>query len=464
MGACHEKHKVISYPRTQCRYVSEEKAKEFPMMLNRIAVFDDLAPFVKSITNADIQRVWKDKKVVNTKEVEKESHDALLPTSNYPDLASMTDAEQKICNMIYRRLLAQFLPASVENKVSLLIRHGDRDFAASGKSVLEQGWRKLYRDAKDKFIPELETGQNITAKKMEAKEKVTTPPKRLTQSTLIAAMQNIANQIEDKDLKKSLADSKGIGTPATRASIITDIMKRGYVEEKKNALYITANGKNYVESMAEIDILSPVFAAVMDTEIKKIQRGESVYEDTYQKILSDLRNVCSQIDQIKGCQQASKYTCKKCGDHLTESKWYYKCSSCDFKVPKIFCGKQITPEMLDVMYSGKMTPRYMFKKKDGKTFAAKLKLTEEGIELDFSSGIICPYCGKEVRVNCGGVFCDCGLKVFNPIAGKKLSENDVKKLLKNGRLPKSGGFVSKAGNTFSAALVLKDKTIAFDFS
>ena len=146
--ACHEKHKVISYPRTQCRYVSEEKAKEFPMMLNRIAVFDDLAPFVKSIINADIQRVWKDKKVVNTKEVEKESHDALLPTSNYPDLASMTDAEQKICNMIYRRLLAQFLPASVENKVSLLIRHGDRDFAASGKSVLEQGWRKLYRGSK----------------------------------------------------------------------------------------------------------------------------------------------------------------------------------------------------------------------------------------------------------------------------------------------------------------------------
>lgn len=464
----YEVHKVISYPRTQCRYVSSEKAKEFSMMLSHMDVFPELAPYVKNITEADIRRVMSDKQVVNNKEVEKESHDALLPTSNRPVVDGpngLNEREYNICCMIFKRLLSQFLPALIENKVVYTIQHGDRNFIAKGKTVEDQGWRVLYKQMKDQVLPNLNEGDPITAEKMGPIKKVTTPPKRLTQATLLAAMKNIANLIEDKELKKSLAQSQGIGTPATRAAIITEIIKVGYVKEEKKGLYITDTGKRYIESLNGMDIVSPIFAAEMDTKIKKIQRGEASYESTYQEIVDDLKRICKAVEQMpkksRGSQETS-YPCLKCGSKLREQKFSYNCPECDFKIPKQICGHIVDDKQLQIMYKGKSTAAYTFKKKDGTTFHGRLKLTKDGIAFDFSSGIQCPYCGKEMNSNRGGVFCECGVKIFNPIAGKKLTDTDIKKLLKNKRLPKMNGFKGKNGS-FSASLVLEDKAVKFKF-
>lgn len=232
----YEKHKVISYPRTQCRYVSYEKSKEFPRMLANMTVFESLKPFVEKITSDDIKRVMGDKRVVNNKEVEKEAHDALLPTTKKPNFDEMTKDEINVCFMIYKRLLSQFLPDLAEDKTNLLILHDDKYFVAKGKTVVNQGWRILYGQAKENYIPMLNEGDTVNAKSINFKERKTSPPKRLTRGTLGTAMENIANQIEDKDLKKSLAESKGIGTTATRTKIISDIIERGFVADKKKRI------------------------------------------------------------------------------------------------------------------------------------------------------------------------------------------------------------------------------------
>lgn len=466
----YEKHKLISYPRTQCRYVSSEKAKEFPHMIKLMSVFEDLKPYAESITQEAIMTVYKDKNVVNDKEVQKESHDALLPTSNRPDLGKLNEDEKKICHMIYTRLLAQFLPKLEEDKTIMVIRHDEQyDFIARGKTVINLGWRNLYGKLKDNIIPNLGEGMDISASEIGPKEGITKPPKRLTESTLLAAMENIASQLNDPVLKKAMAESKGIGTPATRATIIKDIIDRGYVEKKKDGLYITNMGKRYIDSIKELDIISPVFAATLDTKIKEVQRGEADYDDIYSEILNNLRKMIRQVEDMEARVPTVDVGCPKCGTKFRNTQYSYLCPDCGFKISKNICSKLISEDILKTICSGKVTPSYSFKKKNGDTFNAMLKLGEENLEFVFGSGINCPYCNNMVKLNKGGLFCDCGVKLFRKMGSKVFNDAELKKLLQTGTLKKVNGFVSKNGNEFTPDIILakneNDEIIAtFDTS
>lgn len=455
----YEKHKVISYPRTQCRYVSTEKAKEFKMMLSHMSVFNDLAPIAKTLDDGKIKNILNDKQVVNDAEVQKESHDALLPTSNRPDLSAMTEDEKKICHMIFKRLLAQFMNKLTEDKTELLILHGERTFSAKGKIVVDPGWSVLYmKNAKDSVIPPVEKGDLITAKSILPQEKNTTPPKRLTQTTLINAMQNIASQIEDKELKKSLADSKGIGTPATRASIISEILKAGYAEERKNGLYITQAGKDYIKCVESLDITYPVFAAQLDTEMKKVQRGEADFQMVMNRIIQELKNMCSQIGKLEQKSYQAESTdsqCPICKTTLVNQKYSYSCPKCGWKISKNICGKEIDEKLLKLLLAGKTSPQFSLKKKDGTSFKSCLKLGDDG-KVVFSSGITCPLCGRDARLNRGGIFCDCGLKVYRNCAGYTFSDSELKKLVTKRKLSVISDFKKKNGENFAAEVILND--------
>ena len=470
----YEKHKVISYPRTQCRYVSSEKAKEFGIMLGNMSAFSDLSRIAENIAMPDIQRVLTDKNVVNDGEVQKESHDALLPTANRPILAKMTEEERNVCHMIYTRLLAQFLPKVAEDKTRFVILHGTGSFIANGKTVVEQGWRILYKASRDTFLPPLKEGQEITALQIAPVEKVTTPPKRLTQATLINAMQNIANMIQDKELRKSLADSQGIGTPATRAATISEIIKSGYIEDRKGGLYITDLGKTYVESLDGIGIIKPEFAAVIDTQIKKVQRGEAEFNSVYRTILQSLQDMCVEMEKTKKVSRSEgeqnsqlEAKCPICGANLIKQKFSYLCSgNCGFKLGRVVCGKSIDERLLSVLLAGEKTPAFLLKKKDGTSFHARLYLEKGELKFDFSSGIRCPVCKKnDIRLNRGGAFCDCGFKLYRKTAGKQLTDTEMKQLLTKGKTKKAvAGLKKKNGDTFSAILLMDEQgNISFKF-
>ena len=451
----YEKHKVISYPRTQCRYVSTEKAKEFPDMLKKMAVFPELKEAASRVTAADIRRVSGDRMVVHDAEIAKESHDALLPTSKTPKLTDMTERERDVCRLIYTRLLAQFLPPLKECKTRLTITHGDAVFQAQGKLVEDQGWRSLYGAARSRELPDLTEGAAITADEVAPVEKTTTPPKRLTQTTLVLAMKNIANQIEDAAMKKSLAESQGIGTPATRDAIVTDLIRHGYIQDKRG-LHITESGKRYIEQMEGMDLCSPVFAASLDMEIKKIQRGEASYQDVYRQMLAGLHETCRQMEQVS-CGAA----CPVCGKPLRIAGYLYQCDGCGFQIGRKVCGQAITPGVLDSLREHGETKHMAFRSKEGKEFRAKLVLQGGKTAFSFGSGLLCPYCGKEVKMNRGGIFCDCGLAMYRNICGKELSDKDLETLLEKKSLPVRKGFRKKDGTPFSAALQLDGKQIRF---
>lgn len=463
----YEKHKVISYPRTQCRYVSAEKAREFPDMVKSMSVFPDLAPYAAKVAPSVYTDILSDKAVVNDKEVQKESHDALLPTSAVPDLSSMNEKEKNVCEMIFRRLLAELLPQYEEDRTSLKIMHGDYPFTASGSSVIEKGWKVLYRTAKGAVIPPLSEGDVIHAEVITAKKGVTKPPKRLTQAILVDAMQNIASHIDDPVLKKSLAESKGIGTPATRASIISDIIRRGFAEDRRDGLHITGKGKEYVEQIEPLDISSPVFAARMDTLLKNVQRGDADYRSVYRTVTEKLVEMCQQIASMHISGPKSSVKCPVCGKPLELSRYYYTCPDDGIKIQRMVCGSEITEGMLSDLLEGKTLPERVFRKKDGTKFSACLKY-EDG-SLKFASQLyVCPKCGKKaVQINRGGAFCrdeSCGLKIFRNMAQRAFSDAELKKLLEKGRIDSLDGFISKKGTRFSASVVISPEgKQEFDF-
>lgn len=474
--------KLVSYPRTQCRYCSTEKAKDFPIYLSNMNIFEDLIPFANTITNEDIARLSTDKKVVNDNEVNKESHDALLPTSLRPDLSKLEEEEIDVLKMIYSRVLANMMPEAIDDKVTAIIEHGTFKFRATGKTIINDSWRaitKSDKDEKDKkeednyVLPELTEGMVLNANEMEHKEKTTTPPKRLTQATLLAAMENIASILEDEDLKKSLAESKGIGTPATRSTIIKDIIDRGYVDEKRGALYITNNGINYVESIEETSIISPVFAAILDTQIKKIQRGETTFEAEYNDVLNQLYSMCNQMIEMQIKVPVTSIVCARCNNFLINERFNYRCPCCNYKIPKELCKVKISEDDVQLMMKGSQTQLKTFTKKDGKTFNARLRFNFEKneTEFSFSSGLYCPYCQHEIIENKAGYFCNedrggCGFKFFaSNFFNKKIAENDVIQLFTTGNTRTISGFKTKEGKEFAAKLYFgEDGQVKLDFA
>lgn len=454
----YEKYKVISYPRTQCRYVSTEKAKEFKDMLEKVKVFEDLAPFVNAVTDDMIQGILKDKKVVNDAEVAKESHDALLPTSRMADLSELGEDEKNILHMIYARLLAQFMPKYEEERTTMHIKHGAYNFIARGCIIKEAGWRNLYKTKDFAVLPVCSENEFITAVKGGYVKGTTKPPRRLTQSSLVAAMANIASNIEDRELKKSLEESKGIGTPATRAEIIKDIIKKGYVEQKKDGLYITSFGEKYIRLIGKLNIVSPAFAGLMDFKIKQVQRGEADYDDVYRYVLKELNECMEQIETgISSIPSDIGVNCPCCGKPMTKDRYNYLCKDCNIRVGKNICDVTITEKMLGQLVNGEVIGPFNCTKKNGDKFSASFKLEEGEVRFVFDTvKVQCPNCDSRMTVNKGGAFCDCGFKVFRKCAGRTFTDKELTRLIKNGRLSFVKGFNKRAGGTFDAGVELND--------
>lgn len=491
----YETHKVVSYPRTDGRYISTEKAKELPTLLKAVAVIPELEPYVKAINAADIAKVKKDKRIVNDVEVKKASHDALLPTGKIPDLTKLSKEETNVLTLIYKRLVAVFMEPLKEEKTVLIVDIDGKEFKTNGKILVDKGWTILYnRKSTDTELPPLSKGDLITVDRYETDEKTTTPPVRLTQATLIDAMENIAKYVEDKDMKKVMKDVKGIGMPSSRAKIISDLLKAGYMESKGKAqsLFITQAGKKYIENIKDFTICKPELTAEWETRMQHIKEGSESYENVEKEMLQYIKEMIKEIESAdikKSSWSGNKTTgliCPICGNPVLNSKFGYFCSEkkngCTFSIQNTIAEKKLTEKNLkDLCEKGKTGMIKGFKSKAGKPFDAALKLTildgdtktskvefvfENSEPKETKSSYQCPHCQSAIIADKWAWKCEknCGFSLSYKIAGRDMKESDLKELIKTGRTRKITGFVSKAGKKFSAALVLKeDGTTKFEF-
>ena len=392
----YERHKLLSYPRTNCEYVSTQKASMFPDLLAAASHLPALRDIVGMITQADIARVKGNKRVVNDAEVQKESHDALLPTEKTPDLTKLTQDEINIYEMVCRRLVAQFLADLMEEKTVLFADIENLSFKSTGSYVTDKGWTVLYnRKSTAETIPsDLNNGDILSILDFDAHEKKSTPPKRLTTGTLIAAMENIAKFINDPALKQIMKDAKGIGQPSTRAKITKDLLDAGYIEVKTKAeqLYITDKGKRYVETIQGFTISDPVQTAQWEGVFQGVRSGTISYPDASKQILEYVDNLVKEVAKLKVQKSSgnshnsfnySKHACPYCGKKIAIFKWGYRCEdnrsgTCQFNVSS-YDGK-LKEGDLDALLTKGTTRKIknICKGKDNKLYDAKVILHKKG--------------------------------------------------------------------------------------
>lgn len=470
----YETYKVVSYPRTDGRYVSSEKAKDFRKMLEPVKSMPELRELALKVTTVDIERVQQDTFYVNDDEVQKTSHDALVPTGVKPP-DRMKKIERDICSMIFRRFLAMFLPPMKEEKTKCVIESNGKRFLCSGSKVLDPGYMQLYQTPKNTSLPHLAVGTYLPIKEKLAREIVSRPPTRFTQATLLKAMENIQKYVEKGELKNALKKAKGIGQPSSRASIITDLIKSGYIVErpvnKVKHLFITDMGKQYIENLGNCSVSSPELSAEWEVHMSDIREGTVSFEEIYPKILDYVNTALNELENLK-FKNISDFdsVCPLCGSPIRKLPKGWRCSSypdCQFSIWKTIAGKELTDQNIQDLIQKKETEViHGFRSRDGRSFDARLilkdgKITWGGPE---EIGLNCPKCGKplvkrKLSISCSG----CDFSLWRSIAGKNLTDRNIRDLIQKGETGIMHGFKSRSGNTFDAKLILNDGKVVFKF-
>ena len=251
----YEKHKLISYPRTDGRYVSTEKSKDFARLLKAVEAMPGLTDIAKAITTDAIKSAQANKRFVNDAEVQKSSHDALIPTGETSAINNLTGDEMNICEMIFKRFLAIFMPPLEEEKTKAVLSDNGIKFSCTGSKVLKPGFTVLFSNPKEAPLPNMAAGQKLKEKEKSLHEIVSKPPARFTQATLLEAMENVQKYMaaDETELKNAMKKAGGIGQPSSRAAIIAELVSTGYMEDVKSGrgkgLHITESGKRYIENL-----------------------------------------------------------------------------------------------------------------------------------------------------------------------------------------------------------------------
>ena len=477
--------KLVSYPRTGCEYISTSIASSLSSLLRPLSAFSDLDVVLKTVKPSDIAKVKSIKKYTNDAEVKKDAHTAILPTTKVPNLSSLSTEETNVLHLIYAQLLAILLPPLVEEKTAIVFDDNGYIFKANGKKVLDKGYTDFTKTSiTDTIIPEFKVGDVLDVKSYRADEKVTTPPKRFTQSSLIDDMNHASKYVTDAELKKILVEVEGIGTAATQAEIVKSIIREGYVEERKGKgkepnLYITDKGKFYCETLKDYSFMNPGFVAQMEAKLKAVSDGELLFNDCQNEMLEYLKSTLVEINSSTGAKfsknngnTATEYICPDCGKPLNDTKYGYSCSGykegCKFKVPKVIAGKTLTATQIKkLLTTGQTDAISGFVSKAGKKFDAPLSLKKENgvtqVSFDFDrthemkQDYLCPTCSEPITPDRYAWTCRCGFSMSYEVCGHKFKEKDLSDLIGTGKTNKYK-MTSKAGKKFEAYIAYNKDT------
>lgn len=398
---------LVSYPRTQNPKLSSKKAEQFPGIINSVNAQDCFKPFVQSITPEWIERAKTDKRIVDDVATAKESHDAIIPTTKPADFSKLTEEQKFVYWLIARQFLSVFYPPCVSESTTLMTDIKSYPFKSTGVKTISPGWRLVIpKDKDDISLPEtIHEGDMLNIAGFEPWEKKAKPPARLTEATLISAMEHIDREIakedtDDEEKRSEMAavmkEAKGIGTPATRAEIIKALVDERYMTStgKNHALTITDAGKTYIESMGDFSIIDPMGAAEWESKFAKVRHGEVKGSVVLKESLEYAERFCREAETLQLSETAQKMiskivngtpvnaVCPFCGTKIQTLKWGYACEAsrdgkCRFKVSS-YEGK-IKAKDIETLVTKKQTrviKNIMKSPKTGNYFDAALKLND----------------------------------------------------------------------------------------
>jgi len=495
--ALYERHKVLTYPRTDSRCLPEDYSGTVKQTLESLgqARYGSLASDV-------LKNDWVhggNKKVFNNAKIS--DHFAIIPTLK-PAPATLKEQEQKIYDLVAKRFIAVFYPSAEFLVTTRITRVEGEPFKTEGKVLVKPGWLTVYgRDqAKqdDGHLVPVETGESVQADEVIVEAKATRPPARHSEATLLGAMEHAGKRVDDEELREAMRD-KGLGTPATRASIIEELIRHKYMVREQKELVPTAQASSLITLLTalKVDALTkPELTGEWEFKLKEIERRKFDRESFMNEIRSMTEKIVGTAkafdgDTVPGDYGKLKTPCPKCGGVVKETYKRFHCEGdgCEFSFWKTMGGRQFElSEADELVANGRIGPLDGFRSKMGRAFSAELKLTgEHKVEFDFGNGDedeeeadfsgqepvgTCPKCKCSVYEHGRAYVCEkntgkvreCSFRTGKTILKRDIEKEQVAKLLKDGRTDLILNFISKKGRPFKAYLVLKpDGDVGFEF-
>lgn len=317
MQRLYENHKVLTYPRTDSRYLSSDVVGTLKERLKACSV----GPYRKVAGPLINREIRADKRFVNDAKVS--DHHAIIPTEQFVQLEHMTSDERKIYDLVVRRFAAVLLPAAEYEQTVLKAEAAGETFVAKGKTMKKSGWLAAYEeeweqeeetdDLRDQILPNVETGDQIPVLRYEIAEGKTKPPAPFNEATLLSAMENPVKYMTTKDAKaaKTLGETGGLGTVATRADIIEKLFNSFLMEKRGKDIFITSKAKQLLELVPE-GLKQPELTADWEMKLSKIAKGQMKASTFMREIDAYTQEIVEEIKLGKGTFRHDNVTNKKC--------------------------------------------------------------------------------------------------------------------------------------------------------
>jgi DNA topoisomerase-3 len=500
--ALYERHKALTYPRTDARALPEDYLGTVKTTLEALAQ-TPYAAFAGQI----LQQGWvrPNKRIFNNAKIS--DHFAIIPTPQPPK--NLTDAEQKLYDLVTKRFLAVFFPAAEFLVTTRITRVEGEPFKSEGKVMVNAGWLAVYgKEAQTEDAPGLvpvAAGERVHTREVRVEACQTKPPPRFTEATLLSAMEGAGKLVNDEELREAMAE-KGLGTPATRAAIIEGLIFEQYMNRLGRELQPTAKAFSLIALLQGLgipELSKPELTGDWEFKLRQIERGQLKRPDFMEGIAEMTRNIVDRAknhehDTIPGDFGELKTPCPKCGGVIKETYKKFQCAKagCDFALWKIVAGRQFEPAEIEELLAKKIVgPLAGFRSnKLGRPFSAVIRLTPEfKAEFDFGQNGKehpngeaapapdfstqeplgkCPKCGGRVFEDTAMYVCEhavgpaksCAFRSGKLILQQTVDRAQFTKLLTTGRTDLLTHFVSRKGRPFRAFLVVdKDGKVGFEF-
>ena len=390
--ALYEKHKVLTYPRTDARALPEDYLGTVRSTMEMLGESNAYGTHARKV----LKEKWvrPNKRIFDNAKIS--DHFAIIPTLSAPK--HLNEAEQKLYDMVVKRFLAVFFPAAEYLVTTRITRVAGEPFKSEGKVLVEPGWLAVYgKEAQgdEPTLAPVAPGERVKSERIDVVKLTTRPPPRYNEATLLSAMEGAGKLIEDDELREAMRE-KGLGTPATRAQIIEGLIAERYIYREGKELVPTAKAfslMTLLQGLSIPELFSPELTAEWEFKLAEMEHGRLKREAFMREIVAMTKNIVAQAknyesDTIPGDFATLSVPCPKCGGEVHEKYKKFQCMSCDFGFWKILGGRQLEPAEAEALLRDReVGPLDGFRSKMGRPFSAKLRMNaEHEVQFDFGQG------------------------------------------------------------------------------